>query len=769
MTLRLSVCFALLFWLLPLSAVAAPCRYDKSDIEALRHALSEPSCDVGERSNIIGNLEKLGPEAVTAVPELIVAIDAEHPPECNFRECVGADLVPQILRTLKAIGPNAAPLSVPRLAKFLAARANQYPVEYAYDTLIAFGAQSLPALPAAVEYLSNQPVNSGHRGRAIALIAAIGPEAGSAKSLLWEIARRDGDTERRNALKAVATIDPNDEEVFRFLLEQLALNEVTFVELAGQELDRRTAARTVPRSALPALRAALLNEHYMMETRLLAAIATLESDAAEIRRDVLKRGAGSAQNVAAAEPYFQTLKALGGVSADDVDLLCPYVESSYTEIVKAAIALVQAPLDRKVQKALLCCNVHNNWAASSLFPTDGGSVFEAAKSGDPSSLKDALRDRNGGTIRAKNGETLLNWLVSSGRADLVRIALERRPDVNELGLKGKTALITAAERYANSSEIIEMLLAAGAARNETDCSGKTALAHALSLGRTSLIGMLDPNGNGANAAQTEYSQLVQAVKEGRSAAIETATLQQLDSRPEGLLPLVFVALESKRFDLVQLMVERGIRLDGKDSKGEPFLSALLLRKSPPSLVDAALTRGVDANTVSKNGWPALHLAASQGDEASVQALLKFKASLDMLGSGRHTAMGEALVHGHYGVAKLLKAAGAAPTNYDLTDAARYAASKLSSRTPANQEGREQLLYLLDLGLSPKEFVGGGWNLLHHAIWGGDVDMVRELLRRGADRNDKLGDGRTPLALLAAAELGSERSEALRALLNGDGK
>ena len=120
---------------------------------------------------VIAALEKLGPEAVSAVPELVAAIDAVHPPECNFRECIGTDLVPPILRTLKAIGPGAAALSVPRLTKLLVEKQNQYPVEYVFEALTAFGPQSRPALAVVTDYLTTQPMNSGHRGPAIGLIA----------------------------------------------------------------------------------------------------------------------------------------------------------------------------------------------------------------------------------------------------------------------------------------------------------------------------------------------------------------------------------------------------------------------------------------------------------------------------------------------------------------------------------------------------------------------------------------------------------------------
>jgi ankyrin repeat protein len=245
--------------------------------------------------------------------------------------------------------------------------------------------------------------------------------------------------------------------------------------------------------------------------------------------------------------------------------------------------------------------------------------------------------------------------------------------------------------------------------------------------------------------------------------IERADLKTLDAHPAGLRSLLFVAIERRNFRSATRLIERGVNLDGRDENGETLVVSLVMHETPPESLAAALRRGANSNEVSVNGWPALHIAASRGDMKSVTVLLENGASRNSIDNSKHTALGQALVHGHYEVAKILHQAGVGPTDFDLEKASRYAANKLTVKE-THEQGRAQLRYLLGLGLNAKKYDDAGWALIHYAIWAGDIEIAKELLSRGADPKARLGDGRTPLELLFEAKLDVEKSKAMRELL-----
>lgn len=120
-------------------------------------------------------------------------------------------------------------------------------------------------------------------------------------------------------------------------------------------------------------------------------------------------------------------------------------------------------------------------------------------------------------------------------------------------------------------------------------------------------------------------------------------------------------------------------------------------------VKAILARGVDPNSIDKNGDPVIVAAARAGSAAVVDALLAAKVDVDKRNRWGDTALMVASLNGHAGIAKALRQKGAAVTMK-------------------------------------------GWTPLIYAATGGHDDLVRWLLGEGSDVNAQSPNGTTALMM-----------------------
>ena len=202
-------------------------------------------------------------------------------------------------------------------------------------------------------------------------------------------------------------------------------------------------------------------------------------------------------------------------------------------------------------------------------------------------------------------------------------------------------------------------------------------------------------------------------------------------------------------------------------------------------VQQYLAQGADINAQTSKGKQALMLAASEGHAPVVRLLLEHGAMVDARDSFGTTALIVAATAGHTEVVKLLLEHGADPqarddsggtplvnaTFFGHSDAAR---AVLAKSPPLDKQDGEELL-LLAAGLGHGDIVAA---LLDHGV---DVngrglknrtalmaatafnrlDVVRILLKRGADPLAKDDDGNT--ALTVARDKGNNE---ITALLSG---
>jgi ankyrin repeat protein len=96
------------------------------------------------------------------------------------------------------------------------------------------------------------------------------------------------------------------------------------------------------------------------------------------------------------------------------------------------------------------------------------------------------------TQSASNGYTPLTWASSRGHTEVVRLLLEAGADLNRTANDGQTALMRAAD-YGHV-DVLQLLLDAGADVNVKSVNGITALRFATLKGNSRIIDMLKAAG-----------------------------------------------------------------------------------------------------------------------------------------------------------------------------------------------------------------------------------------------------------------------------------
>ena len=206
-----------------------------------------------------------------------------------------------------------------------------------------------------------------------------------------------------------------------------------------------------------------------------------------------------------------------------------------------------------------------------------------------------------------------------------------------------------------SLETIEFLLTQGANVDAIDQgSGRTSLHNAAAFGHLSLVKLL-----------MDYEVIVNAViPVTRETPLHLAALH-------GHLPVVKYLVDgrdasTKEIELYDRIVEQPYFRDWTDDLLEPegevghFASEETRHAAEEHLGEllSCSNRYTDINMRTREGWTAVHLAASKGHDAIVGFLLERGATLQVTGNTRCTALQIAAEYGHLATVKLLLAAGA---------------------------------------------------------------------------------------------------------------
>ena len=229
--------------------------------------------------------------------------------------------------------------------------------------------------------------------------------------------------------------------------------------------------------------------------------------------------------------------------------------------------------------------------------------------------------------------------------------------------------------------------------------------------------------------------------------------------------LLHAAATQGHLEIAKELLQRGANVDLRSSPvgGTALMDAA--EYGHVSLLLLLLNHSANPDLQEFLGGTALMLAAEEGQVECVKALLRAKANTELTDDHGFSAVCYAEGSGHTGIAKLIRqhaappqpatASPSAPQGAGKPEASPLASLPLEIYESAQRGELQKMVKWLRMGgpvdaLCSNEWEGvsSTFGLLHAAVFGGQLEIVRELLKRGAsvDLQDNLGS----TALMAAA-------------------
>lgn len=275
-----------------------------------------------------------------------------------------------------------------------------------------------------------------------------------------------------------------------------------------------------------------------------------------------------------------------------------------------------------------------------------------------------------------------------------------------------------------------------------DEEGSQAIHHAARLGHELTVSILLKHGAGAAPLDGRgLTPLLLAAREGHAGVVEILLDAGADARARGevggfhQLPLDLAA-GGGHIDVISGITRRDPEIvnDTESTTGKASLHHAAMRNQVAS-IDALVKAGANLEIRDTYMNTALHFAAAECEDA-VLALLRHGAEKEILNVDNLTPLLVAIKAGCKPTAMALIAAGA-----DCNGGAH----SFSILELAAEGGCVELLRLLvERGASPSEVENGGYTCLHTAAWYDNAPAIDFLVESGANLESKLDDtGETP--------------------------
>lgn len=423
--------------------------------------------------------------------------------------------------------------------------------------------------------------------------------------------------------------------------------------------------------------------------------------------------------------------------------------------------------------------------------------------GNIDKVREALKHNPGYANKVQPGwGTALHEAAQSGRAEIVKLLLEKGSDVNATDGEGNTPLQVAVA-WGGHENVIKILIAHRANVNSRDKDGRTPLWSAAAGGYTNIIALLLANGADVNARDrygncplsgaienNRYSVVPLLLSNGADPAIadlsgntmlDRAALQDSPALAEMLLPYyrgpnaptilskafssafefghmgvaIPIAVAALRFEsnsIFEAAYRGGIEEVRSRLQSQPrLMGARDFLGLPPlhravqgeqiAMVHLLLSEGANINSTDQNGNTPLHWAVFMGQSNLVKTLIDHKADLNAKGAGEKTPLHLAVQQGFIPIAKMLLKAGADPNAV-----AAGGQTPLWVAVSNGDAAAVRLLQAFHANFNVRTRHGG--NLFQAWARGTpDLEVADLLLTNGCDVNTQGFEGKTPLHVL----------------------
>jgi ankyrin repeat protein/predicted negative regulator of RcsB-dependent stress response len=301
-------------------------------------------------------------------------------------------------------------------------------------------------------------------------------------------------------------------------------------------------------------------------------------------------------------------------------------------------------------------------------PVFAGELHDAIYGGNLVKTREALEKGADVNTAGPGGQVPLMIALTLGKAEMVRLLLEKGANVNaRIGIMQAPPLYYAAKN--GNTEITMLLLQKGAAVNGRSDSGQTALFAAAGEGKTGMVKLLIEKGADINARDGNYEQtpMHTAAENNRGDVVKLLLEKGADVniRDKKQWTPLFYAVDStsKTFEVAKLLIEKGAVVNARTRDQFTPLHFVTSKE----VAELLLQNGADINARdSSYGLTPIHQAAENNRVDFVKLLLEKGADVNIRDNRQWTPLFYAAssYNKTFEVAKLLIENGADVTAVD---------------------------------------------------------------------------------------------------------
>jgi uncharacterized protein len=288
----------------------------------------------------------------------------------------------------------------------------------------------------------------------------------------------------------------------------------------------------------------------------------------------------------------------------------------------------------------------------------GGSVVEAAMSGNRDAVRSLLKDGADVNTAQADGMTALHWAAQKGDVDLAKVLLYASANVRATTrIGGYTPLLIASRN--GDAAMISALLEGGSDANNATTNGTAALMLAAAAGKPDAVTALLDKGANVNAKENVKGEtaLTFAAAYGRADVVKVLTAHKADVAVTTKVQDLAAFAEEEQKRLAELFAQQGRGgqggAGGQGGRG----------RGPQGPQIPGVTRQYNYTELVGywGGLSPLHLAARQGYSTVAAALLDAGADVNQTTTGdKSTALLIATINGNFDLARQLLDRGANP-------------------------------------------------------------------------------------------------------------
>lgn len=370
---------------------------------------------------------------------------------------------------------------------------------------------------------------------------------------------------------------------------------------------------------------------------------------------------------------------------------------------------------------------------------------------------------SGNVFSKSNADEMLWAAAQTGNLEAVKGSIASGADVNSSDQEGDTALHLAAKypavaayliqkgakvnvrnnwgdtpvfRVANSGNLkmVQFFADKGAELDIRNDHGATPLNYASCNGHIAVMRYLIDHGANLNTPGNGHSPLAWACHNSHHGYLEAVKLLlakgadinqsfryegKYADNPDnqwlrGWTPLMFAIHDwGATTDIIQYLLDHGANPKAVSANGEtPLYVDFVVGNRLGNQVEIAkllLAKGVDINGRVRDFGSVLHYAAMMGNSKAIEDLLALGANINLPGNGGQTPLLTAI--------------------------------------KSNDQSLETVRLLVENGADVNRGDVSGWTPLHEACSKGDLELVKYLVSKGADKSLRNKDGATPFAVI----------------------